>query len=320
MITESSTAPSASSSGWSASAPASFTFSSAGAKTAYAWAKDAAGNVSTARSATVTITLTDTTAPAVALSNLAANSTVSGTVAVGASASDNVGVSRVEFYVNGILNATDTASPYTFNWNTTSLSNGPYTLTSKAYDAAGNVGQSAAVTVTVYNAPVSTVTTLLSAWSATTIPGVVDSGPDSAVELGVKFRSDTAGSITGIRFYKASTNSGSHIGNLWDNTGKLLATATFTNETASGWQQVTFPTPVAITANTVYVASYHTNVGHYSDDQSYFAGKGVDNGSLHFLADGVSGPSGVYSYGSTSKFPNLGWKSSNYWVDVLLKK
>ena len=80
----------------------------------------------------------------------------------------------------------------------------------------------------------------------------------------MKFRSDSSGYITGIRFYKASTNTGTHVGNLWTSTGTRLATATFTSETASGWQQVNFATPVAITANTVYVASYHTNVGHYN--------------------------------------------------------
>src|SRR5208337_265625 len=154
-------------------------------------------------------------------------------------------------------------------------------------------------------------------WSGTTVPGLVDSGPDSAVELGVKFRSDTAGYITGIRFYKASANTGTHVGNLWSSTGTRLATATFTGETASGWQQVNFSTPVAITANTVYVASYYTNVGHYSDDQNFFATAGVDNAPLHALAKGVSGVNGVYAYGSTSSFPSSGWNSSNYWVDVV---
>ena len=151
-----------------------------------------------------------------------------------------------------------------------------------------------------------------------TVPGTVDSGPDSAVELGVKFRSDTAGYITGIRFYKASTNTGTHVGNLWTSTGTRLATATFANETASGWQQVSFATPVAITANTVYVASYHTNTGHYSDDQNYFTGKGMDSPPLHALASGVSGVNGVYAYGSGSNFPSLGWNNTNYWVDVVL--
>jgi hypothetical protein len=67
----------------------------------------------------------------------------------------------------------------------------------------------------------------------------------NAVELGVRFQSDVAGVISGIRFYKGSTNTGTHTGTLWSNTGTKLATATFTNETASGWQEVSFATPVA---------------------------------------------------------------------------
>ena len=65
------------------------------------------------------------------------------------------------------------------------------------------------------------------------------------------------------------------------------------------------------------MASYHTNVGHYSDDVNYFAGKGVDSPPLHAPADGVSGFNGVYAYGSSSNFPSNGWNSSNYWVDVV---
>jgi hypothetical protein len=156
-----------------------------------------------------------------------------------------------------------------------------------------------------------------SVWSASATPGTADGGPDSAVELGVKFRSDLNGYITGIRFYKSTNNTGTHVGNLWTSSGTLLATATFSGETASGWQQVTFSTPVAITANTVYVASYHTNVGHYSADKNFFASQGVDKGPLHALANGVSGGDGVYGYGSTSTFPNSTYNSSNYWVDVV---
>ncbi len=85
-----------------------------------------------------------------------------------------------------------------------------------------------------------------------------------AVEVGVKFRSDTGGYVKSVRFFKGATNTGVHIGNLWTSTGTRLATATFSGETATGWQQVDFPTPVLINANTTYVASYHTNVGHYS--------------------------------------------------------
>ena len=155
-----------------------------------------------------------------------------------------------------------------------------------------------------------------SIWNSTATPAVVTDPDSVAVELGVKFKSDVNGYITGIRFYKSSGNTGTHIGNLWTSTGQKLATATFTNETASGWQQVIFDRPVPITANTIYVASYHTTVGRYSVNENFFATAGINNGPLHFLRDGESGGNGVYKYG-TSGFPNQTYKSSNYWVDVV---
>ena len=93
----------------------------------------------------------DTQAPTTAITAPASGATVSGTVSVTASASDNVGVTKVEFYLDGALQSTDTTSPYAWSWNTAAASNGSHGLTSKAYDAAGNVGTSAAVPVTVSN-------------------------------------------------------------------------------------------------------------------------------------------------------------------------
>jgi hypothetical protein len=147
-------------------------------------------------------------------------------------------------------------------------------------------------------------------------PALVDSNDGHAVELGVKFRSDTSGYITGLRFYKATTNRGVHVGHLWSSSGKLLASATFTGETGSGWQRVGFSAPVAIAANTVYIASYFAPAGHYSADNYYFAKAGVDNPPLHALANGVSGPNGVYLYSSSGGFPSSSYQSTNYWVDV----
>src|ERR1700682_2548227 len=155
-----------------------------------------------------------------------------------------------------------------------------------------------------------------SLWSSSATPQDPANPDSSAVEVGVKFTSDVAGSITGIRFYKGSGNTGTHVGNLWSSTGQKLASAKFTGETASGWQQVNFATPVAIQPNTIYVASYHTNRGHYADDTGYFS-VGHSNGPLHAPADGASGPDGVYAYGRTSAFPTNGWQASNYWVDVV---
>jgi uncharacterized protein YjdB len=172
---------------------------------------------------------------------------------------------------------------------------------------------------TALSLTVSAPATSVTIWPSTAVPSLADGGADSPVELGVKFRSDVAGKITSIRFYKASTNTGTHVGNLWSSTGTLLGSATFSGETASGWQQVNFSSPVAIAANTVYVASYHVTGGHYSADLNYFASVGVDNAPLHALANGVSGGNGVYSYGSTSIFPSLTWSTANYWVDVVFQ-
>jgi hypothetical protein len=154
-------------------------------------------------------------------------------------------------------------------------------------------------------------------WSSGAIPTTVDGGPDSPVELGVKFTSSSSGTVTGIRFYKSSANTGTHVGNLWTSTGTLLATATFSNETASGWQQVSFSPAVAINANTTYVASYHTTVGHYSADQGFFATGGVANSPLQALSNGAAGGNGVYAYGAGGSFPGNSYNSTNYWVDVV---
>jgi hypothetical protein len=126
------------------------------------------------------------------------------------------------------------------------------------------------------------------------------------------------GLVTGVRFYKGSQNTGTHVGRLWTSSGQLLAQATFTNETASGWQQVSFATPVAIKANTVYVVSYHAPAGRYSVDDGYFQTADT-NGPLRALANGESGGNGVYRYGSGGVFPNSTYGSANYWVDVVFR-
>jgi hypothetical protein len=93
----------------------------------------------------------DTTPPAVSISAPAAGASVSGTATISANASDNVGVTRVEFLMDGALLSTDTTSPYSASWNTTAATNGAHSLTARAFDAAGNQATSAAVGVTVNN-------------------------------------------------------------------------------------------------------------------------------------------------------------------------
>ena len=109
-------------------------------------------------------------------------------------------------------------------------------------------------------APASTPTPLPSPYPDATL---FSNGPSNVVqrwndgtpvELGVKFKSAAAGRITAIRFYKALANTSRHAGNLWSESGTLLASVNFNNETASGWQQATLSNPVTITAGTIYVA------------------------------------------------------------------
>ncbi len=128
--------------------------------------------------------------------------------------------------------------------------------------------------------------------------------------MGVKFTANTSGYITGVEFYKSVANTGVHTGSLWNASGQLLATGTFTNETASGWQTLVFSTPVAITAGATYTAGYHTNSGHYAVNRSYFNAP-FSNGPLTALAGG-----GVYTYGAGG-LPNQSYQGSNYWVDML---
>src|SRR6185436_16723007 len=151
-------------------------------------------------------------------------------------------------------------------------------------------------------------------WPTSASPVNAAQSDSSAIELGVKFQSDRAGFITGIRFYKSGSNTGTHIGNLWSSTGSLLGTATFSGETASGWQQVNFSSPVAVTANTTYVASYHTNTGFYAADQSSF-GANVGSPPLRAMSSAGSGGNGVYAYGANSTFPSNTFNATNYWVD-----
>ncbi|MFG1686362.1 DUF4082 domain-containing protein [Nonomuraea sp. NPDC049269] len=155
-----------------------------------------------------------------------------------------------------------------------------------------------------------------SLWDNQATPAV-QSNPDStSTVLGVKFRAATTGTVRGIRFYKGAQNTGTHTGSLWTSDGQSLASVTFSGESASGWQQANFSTPVAIDANTTYVASYHTTSGHFSYTLQYFTSQYTSN-PLIALADGAQGGNGVYTYSGTNTFPTSSYQATNYWVDVV---
>jgi hypothetical protein len=259
----------------------------------------------------------DTTPPVSSISWPTSGSllTSGSTVIITGAAADSGGsVGGVEVSVDGgtTWHPAKGRESWTYSWNANAL--GPFTLKSRATDDSANTETPSAgspvVTVNPPDCPCSD-------WNPSTTPAQVDSGDASAGEFGVRFRTDYDGYITGVRFYKSASNKGTHVGNLWSNTGTLLATAIFVNESGSGWQQVSFSNPVAITANTTYVASYFAPTGHYSDTSGFFARSGADAPPLHFLANGVDGSNGIYSYSPTSTFPTSSFNATNYWVDVV---
>jgi hypothetical protein len=124
-----------------------FTPAGYGARSATLTVTDSAGTQTSA----LTGTGTDITPPTTQITAPANNATVSGVVTVTATASDNVGVTSIQIYIDGTQAASGTTSPLNYSWNTGNVTNGTHTIFSKAFDAAGNLGTSTTVTVTVNN-------------------------------------------------------------------------------------------------------------------------------------------------------------------------
>ena len=263
-------------------------------------------------SATVTQTITATTAAAPMVDFSASPTRGAAPLAVSFlnSSSDDIQSWSWNFGDGGTSTAQNPVYTYT--------KAGTYTVSLTATTSTGSkVTKTLSNYITIdanNNTPVACASTS-NIWPGDAAPAGNTNSDTNGVELGVKFRSDVDGYICGVRFYKFSTNTGTHVGSLWNIDGQLLARATFANETASGWQQVSFDQPVAVKANTVYVASYYAPNGQHAVDTGYFTKTGVDNGVLHALRDGESGSNSVYLYGGG--FPTYSWQSSNYWVDVV---
>ncbi|MBN6053683.1 DUF4082 domain-containing protein, partial [Nonomuraea sp. RK-328] len=260
---------------------------------------------------------TDTAPPTGAITNPATDGVVStnSVVQIQGTASDTGGgvVAGIEVSLDGgnrWFQATGNNN-WSYAW-TTPATTGPVTIRVRAVDDIGNVqGTPSQRTVTVArDCPPCTL------WPATTVPAIPSNNDSKAVEVGVKFRATTQGFVRGVRFYKGTGNTGTHVGNLWTTGGQLLASATFSGESATGWQEVTFSSPVPVTPGTTYVASYFAPNGHYSVNRNYFTST-YTNGPLTAPSSGSSGGNGVYTYSATSAFPTSSISATNYWVDVV---
>jgi glucose/arabinose dehydrogenase len=249
----------------------------------------------------------DTTPPTVSITQ-PSGGTVGGMVTIAATSADNIGVAGLQFQVDGLNLGSEVPtppSPSGISWDSTSVANGSHLLTAVVHDAAGNY-TSASVTVTVANQLSSQ--TLLT----TQTPALQDISNGRAYELGVRVLSDVAGQITALRFWKGANEGSTHTGHVWTATGQLLATVTFSNESASGWQQQSLATPVSVAANTEYVVSVTTPPNDlFVVTQNVFAATPLVNGHLRALAgnNGVFGPIGTFPAGS--------YDSSNYFRDLV---
>ncbi|MEA2782724.1 MAG: hypothetical protein QOK29_4268, partial [Rhodospirillaceae bacterium] len=260
---------------------------------------------------------TDTTPPTSTITTPTGSNFPEGTYAtITGSATDTGGglVAGVEVSTDSGTSwhpAGGSAANWTYSWLTPAPGN--YTIKARATDDTVNTetpGPGTGVTVTP--------TTTVSLFQTSDTPGTVTDGDTLGSELGVKFKSSKSGTITGFRFYKGPQNTGTHVGSLWSATGTLLGSATYTNETASGWQQVNLATPISITAGTTYVASYHTNVGHYSETFNYFVTPRTSGELTALASNAQNGPDGVWAHSGSSTFPGQGVESAtNYFVDVV---
>ena len=135
----------------------------------------------------------ETTAPKAAIAAPLGGTSVSGAVPVSVSASDNVGVARVELKANGTVVAVDSAAPYSFSWNSTGVANGMASLVAVAYDAAGNPGSSSSVAVNVANATSTTATDTVKPTITITNPVAGNVSGTVVISISVSDNSDVAG-------------------------------------------------------------------------------------------------------------------------------
>lgn len=166
--------------------------------------------------------------------------------------------------------------------------------------------------------PSNSITTIFTTQAPTY--GTQNGNVHTALTVGVKFRSTSAGYITGIRYYREVGNNAGVTGLLYSSAGTLLASAVFdiaiSNGGGYGWRTVQFQTPIAITANTTYVAAVFNSNEFYSATRSQL-NNAIVNGPLTALANGFDGANGVYIYNSVATFPTNSGAGTNYWVDAV---
>lgn len=185
-------------------------------------------------------------------------------------------------------------------------------------EAEGTSPQANAITVTV-GEPLPPVCpcTLFEPSSAPVQTNLKDNA--MGIETGMKFRTLVDGYISGVRFWKSTNSTGVHVGTLWTLSGTQLAQVTFSGESASGWQEALFDTPVPVTAGTTYVVSHFSPTGYYAVTEPFFLTEYMKAPLVGISTTHPDGGNGVYRYTNSPAFPNQVNTSDNYYVDVVFQ-
>ena len=253
---------------------------------------------------------TDTSAPQVTIDTPSSGASVQhGTLTTITGTAADLGggvVAAVEVSLNGGATWHPAAGRDNWSYTGSALILGTQTVMARASDDSGNLGTIQSIAIEV-DCPC----TLFGDAQPSRLDSFSTSSP---IELGVRFRSDIDGFVTGVRFYKGPTARGTHQGTLWSADGTALATGQFINETESGWQTLSFAQSVAISANTDYIASYFAPSG-YSALTDRFTNQQRLSPPLRALESTEDAPNGLYAEGATSRFPSLSFQGTSYWID-----
>jgi|GEM_PF-5581638 len=147
-------------------------------------------------------------------------------------------------------------------------------------------------------------------YDVTTAPGTGSNSADTtAVTIGTKFQVARPTDVTNVTFYRTVADASGYSVGLWDDSGTLLASGTVgSGGSVPAWQTVALSSPVAIAANTTYVAGYFVNGGRY-----HYLNHAYDNAASDRLVSTPVG-AGVYSYGGSMSFPTSTYDNTSYYV------
>ncbi len=272
-----------------------YTSANNGTHTYTAVAYDAAGNsANSSVTVTVNIVVTDTTAPTVSLASTSTSVTAAGSITLNASATDNIGVSKVEFIENGAVIATSTASPYSTNISFAAANNGTHTYTAKAYDAAGNVTTSNSVTVTVnIGVPDTTAPTVSLASTSTSVTAA------GSITL-TATATDNVG-VSKVEFYEGTTLLATKTTSPYTNSITFAAanngTHTYTAKAYDAAGNVTTSNSVTVTVN--IAATTGTKIADYTQLASVGSFVSFTNGTkkLFLYRSATLQPGGISANG-----------------------